>query len=490
MLDRRQLLLAGASGATGLLAGCAQTERLLSAALGPLPTPVPEDGVELPRLVAEIQQRTFRYFWETTDPKTGLAPDRWPTPSFASIAAVGFALTAYPIGVVHGWVTRAAARTRTLATLEFFANAPQGPGETGFSGYKGFFYHFLGVTRGHRFARAELSTVDTALLLGGILFAQSWFDGDHPDEVRIRALADQIYAAVDWNWITPRAPFLSMGWHPESGFIRHDWEIYNEGMLLYVLALGSPTHALPAETWDAWSQQFEPSWTGRFGGDPYLHFAPMFGHQYSHVWIDFRGIRDTYMTGKDLDYFENSRRATYAQRAYAADNPGGWTGYSADVWGLTACDGPGDFKVRLDGREREFFSYSARGPGDRDDGTLAPTAAVGSIAFAPEIVVPAVEAMHGRYGAAIYGRYGFLDAFNPTMTAPNVGLKHGKVVPGVGWVDVDYLGIDQGPIVCMIENWRSGLIWKTMQKNPHIRRGLERAGFTGGWLVAAGNAGA
>lgn len=487
MLDRRHLLLAGAGGAAGLLAGCTPTGRLLTASDASADTsgqaaPVAVEGRALPPLIADIQQRTFRYFWDTTDPRTGLAPDRWPTPSFSSIAAVGFALTAYPIGEVHGWVTRAAARMRTLATLEFFANAPQGPGITGFSGYKGFFYHFLGVTKGQRFARAELSTVDTALLLGGILFAQSWFDRDHPEEARIRALADQIYAAVEWTWITPRAPFLSMGWHPERGFIPHDWNIYNEGMLLYLLALGSPTHPLPAETWNAWAQTFERSWSDRYG-EPHLHFAPLFGHQYSHVWVDFRGIRDSYMASKGIDYFENSRRATHAQRAYATQNPGGWVGYGPDVWGLTACDGPGDFKIGIDGRQREFFSYSARGPDDRDDGTLAPTAALGSIAFAPEIVVPAAEAMHARYGSAIYGKYGFLDSFNPTLTVPRAPLKHGKVVPGVGWVDVDHLGIDQGPIVCMIENWRSGLIWKTMQKNPHIRRGLQRAGFTGGWLA-------
>lgn len=475
MLDRRQLLAAGAGGVGALLVGCARTPLAVR-------TPAGAGASASRDLISDIQERTFRFFWETTPDQTGLTFDRWPTPSFASIAAVGFALTAYPIGVTHGWITREQARARTLRTLEFFATAPQGDGETGFSGYKGFFYHFLGVTRGHRFARCELSTVDTALLLGGVLFAQSWFDGDHPEELRIRALADQIYGAVDWTWITPRAPFLSMGWHPETGFIRSDWDIYNEGMLLYLLALGSPTHPLPAETWAAWTRRFEPSWTDRHG-DPHLHFPPLFGHQYSHVWVNFRGIKDSYIAAKGIDYFENSRRATYAQRGYAAQNTNGWAGYSQDVWGLTACDGPGDFKLTLDGREREFFSYSARGPGDRDDGTIAPTAALGSIAFAPEIVVPAAKAMHARYGRAIYGQYGFFDSFNPTLTATSADLKHGKVVPGVGWVDSDYLGIDQGPIVCMIENWRTGLVWKTMQKNPHLRRGLERAGFTGGWLT-------
>ena len=188
------------------------------------------------------------------------------------------------------------------------------------------------------------------------------------------------------------------------------------------------------------------------------------------------------MRAKGIDYFENSRRASLAQREYAIANPGGFAGYGADIWGLTACDGPGDFVLTVNGRAREYFSYSSRGPGDRDDGTLAPTAAASSIAFAPEIVIPAIEAMRARYGRAIYQKYGFLDSFNPTLTDTATPLKHGKIVPGIGWVDGDYLGIDQGPIVAGIENWRTGLIWATMRKNSHIRRGLERAGFTGGWL--------
>lgn len=469
MFDRRQFLATAAIG--GVAAGCAPT-------MPPITPTMPNSDP----LITQLHRRGFQYFWDTTDPKTGLAPDRWPTPSFASIAAVGFALTAYPIGVANGWITREAARARTLATLRFFADAPQGDSHSNDSGFHGFFYHFLGTTRGRRFARCELSTVDTALLLGGILFAQSWFDGDHPEEAQIRALADQIYAAVDWTWITPRAPFVSMGWHPESGFIPHDWDIYNEALLLYVLALGSPTHALPPETWEAWTARFDEQWTDRWG-EPHLHFAPLFVHQYSHCWIDFRGIRDRYMAKRGIDYFENSRRAVRSQRAYATRNEGGWTGYGGDVWGLTACDGPGDFKTTLAVRERQFFSYSARGPGDRDDGTIAPTAAAASIAFEPELASQAIAAMHRRYGQGIWGEYGFLDSFNPTLTAAPTKLQHGRIVPGVGWVDGDYLGIDQGPIVAMIENARTGMVWKTMAKNPHIRRGLHRAGFTGGWLA-------
>jgi hypothetical protein len=274
-----------------------------------------------------------------------------------------------------------------------------------------------------------------------------------------------------------------MGWHPESGFIASDWNIYNESLILYILALGSPTHPLPSDTWAKWTEHFDPSWDTSTIDNYFTGFAPLFGHQYSQIWIDFRGMVDAYSKRRGITYFENSRRATFAQQRYAIANPGKFAGYGADIWGLTACDGPGDFKRTIGGKPYEFFSYSARGPGDRDDGTIAPTAALGSIAFAPEIVVPTAKAMVARFGRAIYGKYGFLDAFNPTLTDPAAPLLHGQVVPGIGWVDKDYLGIDQGPIVAMIENWRSGFVWKTMRRNPHIRRGLERAGFAGGWLA-------
>ena len=471
MIDRRHLLSSGGLALGGIIGGCATTRTP-----PPAPPGTPRD------LILDLQERSFRFFWDTSDPATGWAPDRWPTPSFSSIAAVGFALTAYPIGVANGWVTREQARARTLATLEWFAAAPQGPGSDDASGHKGFFYHFLGVTKGLRFARAELSTIDTALLIAGVLFAGTWFDDrSDPAEARIRTLADQLYAAIDWTWIVPRPPFLSMGWHPEKGFIPSDWNIYNEGMLMYLLAIASPTHPLPSETWGALTQRFDAAWTDRWG-EPYLHYPPLFVHQYSHVWVDFRGIQDPFIKDKGIDYFENSRRAVRNQRIYGITNPGGWIGYDKDCWGWTACDGPGDFTLGVRGRRREFFSYSERGPGTRDDGTIAPTAAAGSIAFEPELATTCLQTMHQRYGEGIYGKYGFLDSFNPTLTDPKAPLKHGQVVPGVGWVDKDYLGIDQGPIVAMIENQRTGLVWKTMQKNPHIRRGLERAGFRGGWL--------
>lgn len=473
MIDRRRILYgsAGAALAAGM-GGCATL-------------PAPGAGGAVDPLIGDLQRRTFQYFWDTTDTRTGLAPDRWPTKSFASIAAVGFALTAYGIGVARGWVTRAEARTRTLATLEFFASAPQGPAATGTSGHKGFFYHFLNMDDGTRFARNELSTIDTTLLLGGVLFAQSFFDGDDPDEKRIRTLADRLFNGPDWGWIRPRKPFVSMGWHPETGFIKSDWDGYHESLLLYILALATEEHPLEPETWGAFSARFEGSW-GTYDGQQYLHYPAMFIHQYSHVWVDFRGIRDAYIATKGIDYFENSRRATLAQRAYAIRNPKRWAGYGPDIWGLTACDGPGDFELTIGGVPRAFHSYSERGPGSRDDGTIAPTAAAGSIAFAPEVAVPAIQAMHARYGRGIWDRYGFRDSFNPTLTDTHGRrLQHGGIVPGVGWVDGDHLGIDQGPIVCMIENWRSGLVWQVMRRNPHIVRGLKRAGFGGGWLATA-----
>jgi len=430
-----------------------------------------------------LQHRTFLYFWELGDTTRGLTPDRAPTPSFVSTGAMGFALTAYPIGAEHGWVTREAARERTLATFRFLWSAPQDSSSNP-TGYRGFYYHFLDPASGRRFERVELSTMDTALLLGGVLFAQSYFDRDDPAEVELRALADSLVRRVDWRWAQPRPPVIALGWTPEGGHLPYDWRGYSEAMLLHVLALGSETHAVEPAAWSGWASGYR--W-GEFEGREHLGFGPLFGHQYTHCWIDFRGIRDSTMRARGLDYFENSRRATLAQRDYAVRNPGGWAGYGANVWGLTACDGPKDTLLTFGGRLRQFRTYSARGASFtslEDDGTLAPTAAGGSIPFAPEIAIPALMEMRERWGAAVYGRYGFVDAFNPSLTTP-MPLQHGRIVPGVGWFDTDWLGIDQGPILIMIENHRSGLVWERMRGNPTIVRGLRRAGFTGGWLDRA-----
>jgi len=441
---------------------------------------------ELPPLFADIERHTFDYFWETTNTANGLAPDRYPSQPFASIAATGFALTAYPVGVENGWISRTEAVQRTLTTLRFLRDLPMGDAASGTAGYKGFYYHFLDLHTGLRFSPwVELSSVDTGLLMMGVLFAQSYYDGDTPHEQDIRTIADELYRRIDWTFLQRNPPLLSMGWHPESGFIADDWKGYNEAMLVYVLALGSPTHALEADAWTAWTHSYDNDW-GIFYGYEYLAFGPLFGHQYSHVWVDFRGIQDGYMREKGIDYFINSRRATLAQREYAIANPLRWRDYGETVWGLTAGDGPQNTRQEYNGEAREFRAYSARGAGLSDafdDGTIVPSAALSSLPFAPEVVIPAGLALHQRYGDLLYGRYGFLDAFNPSFRYP-VPLASGQVVAGRGWFASDHLGIDQGPILAGIANHRNGFIWNVMSTNPYIRRGLTRAGFRGGWLDA------
>jgi hypothetical protein len=485
---RRVLALGGAlslGSLTPLLQACGsvatQPHALAPGALGS-PAPLPALPTEL--LLDDLAQRSFRYFWETTDPRTGLVPDRWPTPSFASVAAVGFGLTALCIGVERGWITRAQGRERALVTLQFLHDAPQGPQARGVAGYKGFFYHFLDMARGTRYGRCELSTVDTALCLAGALHAQQFFDGNDEAEVRLRMLAETIYARVDWRWAQARAPRIALGWHPETGFIPGDWKGYNESMIVYLLALGSPTHPVEPQAWEAWCSTYDQASWGTDHGITYLRFPPLFGHQFSHLWVDYRGILDPYMRAKGFDYFENSRRATYAQRAHGIANPQGWAGYGPEVWGITASDGPADVERVFGGVKRRFISYAGRGMAEHDDGTVAAYGAGSSIPFAPEIAIPAVAAMRERFGAAIYGRYGFF-AFNPSFTFTDVKLLHGRIVPGLGWVDTDFLGIEVGPLLGMLANHASGSVWSAMRRQPQLRQGLRRAGFAGGWLEQA-----
>lgn len=486
-IHRRCCLIVGAVAATA----CTPAATVPIAAAPPASTPTEAFSEDLTR-------RTFRYFWETTDTERCLAPDRWPTRTSSSIAATGFALTAYGIGAERGYVTREEAARRARDCLSFYWSAPQGPEPQGNTGYKGFFYHFLKYEDGTRSKTTELSTVDTALFLGGALFAQSYFNRDNPVEREIRDLAEKIYRRVDWTFVQrnrtgtearnlANSHAITMGWKPEDGYTTHDWVGYNEGMLVYVLALASPTHPVGKDAWDqGWAANLNRDW-GTFYGQEHLQFEPMFGHQYSHVWVDFRGIRDDFMAQKGIDYFENSRRATLSQRAYGADNPNRWVGYSGDIWGWTASDGPGggaEGRI-VNGVARRFMGYSARGVSSIrvvDDGTIVPTAAGGSIPFAPEITIPALMNMKAKYGEQLYTRYGFKDSFNPSFTFADAGSRSGTVDPRTGWIAKDHIGIDQGPILAMMENHRSGLVWRVMRNNPHIRQGLKRIGFKGGWL--------
>ena len=425
-----------------------------------------------------LQTRTIQFFLDVTDPKTGLTPDRYPSASPSSIAAVGFALTSYPIAAEHEIISRAKAAERTRSTLRTLISLPQGDQRSGTGGFKGLFYHFVDPGNGMRVWNCELSTIDTGLLMAGILFVQSYFNHSDPAEDQIRTMADSLYRRVDWLWAMDDTTGLLLGWTPERGFIRSTWHGYDEAMILYILALGSPTHPVPQSAWDHWTSTY--TWAPYLGQE-FVSFGPLFGHQYSQCWIDYRGIRDAFMRSRGIDYFINSMRATYTQRTYAIQNPRGWRDYSGDIWGFTACDGPGSKVVQIGGVQRMFLAYGARGVSFdwvSDDGTIAPTAAGGSVAFAPEICVSALRAMRAKYGERVWRKYGFVDAFNPSFPDSNAGQQ--------GWFDHDYLGIDQGPMVIMIENLRNGLVWEVMKRNPYVVRGLRRAGFGGGWLPLEG----
>lgn len=435
------------------------------------PTP-PAEAV--PFSMDELQRRTFHYFWDLADSVNFQTPDRYPTLTFSSIAATGFGLSSYLVGVERGYVSREAAAERVVQTLRVLSRLPQGDAPEGVSGYKGFFYHFLTLDKATRFKQVELSSIDTGLLMAGVLSVMSYFDEENPLEQEIRNLADALYRRVEWDWMLDDSLRLSMGWHPESGFIPARWQGYNEAMVLLLMAIGSPTHPIPAECWERWCSTYK--WAA-FQGQENVQFDPLFGHQYSHIWIDFRGIQDAYMRGKGIDYFENSRRATLSNRAYCIQNPMGFAGYGENCWGLTACDGPASEKRSANGKEWQFFDYRARGASAQqvvDDGTIAPTAAGGSVPFEPELCLAALEYMWNTYYPGLIGEYGFKDAFNCSYTFGR-GNEN-------GWFDVDYLGIDQGPILLQMENHRSGLLWEVMKKNPYILEGLKKAGFSGGWL--------
>lgn len=438
-----------------------------------------------PSLLDDIAHRAFRYFWERTDHRTGLVPDRWPTPSFASIAAIGQGLTAYPIGVERGWITRAQARERTLNTLRFLAALPSGPDPAATAGHKGFFYHFLHFETGLRYKQTELSTIDSAMLFMGMLFAAGWFTGTHPHEREIRGLAAELVDRAEWDWFARPDGGIPMGWHPEHGFIERIWDGYNEGKMVYVLALGSQRHPVRGDAWNVWTASYPRFWRGT-GPTRRLGFGPLFGHQFSEQWIDFRGIRDAPMRAAGFDYFENSRRATWAQRAYTTANPLGFDLYGKDMWGLSACDGPGNYKLPFKGREVQFHGYSARGPlgepDENDDGTLCPAAVISAVPFAPEIALPAVRALAARRDPRLYGRYGFMDGYNPSFRDTARKPDNGSVDAALGWVGGDWLGIDQGAVLGALANYRSDAVWRIMRRSRPIVAGLKAAGFTGGWL--------
>ncbi len=419
-------------------------------------------------LLDRFQHAAFGYFLENCNPVNGLVADTSRNNSPASIAVVGFALSCYPVGVERGWMTRDDAIASTLATLRFFWNSAQNE-EPLSTGHMGFYYHFLDMHRGIRVWDCELSLIDTTLLLAGMLTAAMYFDGDSPRETEIRTLTDALYRRVDWHWAQGACATVRQGWKPESGFLHYGWEGYSEAAILYVLGLASPPHPLPADSYAGWSSTYQ--WENIYNYD-LLYAGPMFIHQFSHAWIDFRNIRDKFMRAKNSDYFENSRRSAFAQREYARRNAHGFVGYGENCWGFAACDGPGFETLKIDGRKRRVFGYAARGiPYGPDDGTIAPWTALASLPFAPDIALAALRHFCAQYPDVTQADR-LPSGFNPTL--PGRG-------PG-GWISEGCFGLDQGLIVMMIENYRSQMIWNLMKRCPLISAGLRHAGFTGGWL--------
>jgi hypothetical protein len=395
------------------------------------------------KFLEDLEYKSFEYFWQQADPRTGLVPDRARMDGsaldsnhqgVASIAATGFGLTALCIGADRNWLSPGEARERTRNTLRFFANEAVHE--------HGWFYHWLDATTGVRRWKSEVSSIDTALLLAGVLTVRQYF----ADDREITQLATTIYRRVDFRWMLNGHPrLLSHGWKPETGFLKPRWDTYSEDTILYLLAIGSPTHPISPASWQA-------LWRDRYRYQGYAYFTtigvPLFMHQYAHAWVDYRDRRET--QGDRIDYFENSIKATLAHRAFCINLAHDFPAYGPNIWGITASD--------------SARGYLAWGGPPRDpaiDGTVVPSAAGGSLMFAPEIALAALRSMREKYGERVYGKYGFVDAFNPNT----------------GWVDTDVIGINAGIILLSAENARSGNVWKWFMRNVEIPRAMQAVGL-------------
>jgi hypothetical protein len=429
-----------------------------------------QDGHD--EVIAELERATFGYFDQHTNHEKGLVRDSTKQDSPATIAGSGLALTCYAVAAERGYLPRAELARRARAMLEFFRTAEQSDSPDA-TGNRGFFYHYLDFDTGRRVRGCEISTIDSAIVFAGALTAAAYFEGDSDDERAIRRLAVDIYERADWEWASPRPPAIGHGWTPERGFLPYDWKGYNEALFLQLLALGSSTHPVSESAYEEWTSTYQ--WKSIYDIE-LLYGGPLFMHQLSHIWVDFRGIQDPFMRAHGSDYFENSRRATYLQREYAKRNPRNFAGYDENMWGITAGDGPGPAVKTVRGRRRRFFDYVGRGvPYGPDDGTLAPWGVASSLPFAPEIVLPALAAVDRQY-PIVTGEYGYKCSFNPTFGGS--GRQ--------SWIAKGHYALDQGPVVAMLENFRSGLVWRLLRRSEYIRTGLRRAGFRGGWLGTEG----
>jgi len=384
-------------------------------------------------LLEQIEEGCFKYFWTQAHPDTGVVLDRCNarnpvTNDLGSIAATGFGLTALCIGDKRGYVPRAEAQARALNTLRFlWKKLPN---------HRGFYFHFANINTGERLWDSEVSSVDTAILLCGILTCR-----EHFAHSEISNLALDIFNRVDWNWLSEDTPILPHGWTPEGGFLQYRWGDYSEMMMMYLLGIGSSAHPLPAVAWDAWKRTlFE------YDGIRYIGtFAPLFIHQYSQAWFDFRGKRDRY-----ANYFQNSILATDAHRLFCLDLSKQFPDYSNDLWGITASDSKNGYVA--------WGGPPETGP---IDGSVVPCATAGSLPFMPEATMRVQRNIKKTYGDKAWTQYGFVDAFNPLND----------------WYDTDVVGIDVGITMVMAENARTSFVWETFMKNPEAQRGMDRAGF-------------
>ena len=387
------------------------------------------------QFLEDLERANFNFFWEQASPKTGLVKDRCnirgpDNTVVASIAATGFGLTALCIGHKRGYISYSQARKRVLTTLRFLWK--------GLARHRGFFFHFANMNTGERLWDSEVSSIDTAILFCGVLTCREYFGRDY----EIEPLAFDIFNRADWSWLAEDTPLLTMGWMPEIGFLPYRWDDYSELMMLYLLGMGAYTRPLPAQTWTSWKRL-----TFEYRGLRYIgSFAPLFVHQYSQAWFDFRGKRDQY-----ADYFLNSKIATEAHRIFCLALAPQFPDYSKNLWGITASDSEsGNYEV--------WGGPPTMGP---IDGTVVPSAAGGSLAFLPGPTIEVLRNIKTNYGKGAWSKYGFVDAFNPLRN----------------WYDQDVIGIDTGITMLMAENLRTGFVWKTFMKNPEAKRGMGRAGL-------------
>jgi hypothetical protein len=439
---RRQLLRQMAGVSLGLpiaqwtsLPGLAQAAAAQQHADRRQPAPVPVQTVFSPedeQFLDDLERKTFLFFWEQANPQTGLIKDRCNVVAgdnsiVASVASTGFGLTAICIAEKRGFISHSDARLRVITTLDFlWKKLPT---------HRGFFFHFANINTGERVWDSEVSSIDTAILLCGILTCRQHFhDRD------ISQLAQAIFDRVDWTWLSEDITLLPMGWTPEFGFLASKWDYYSELMMIYLLGMGSSRHPLRPEAWLAWKRT-----TFEYDGLRYIgSFAPLFVHQYSQAWFDFRNKRDKY-----ADYFQNSAIATEVHRRFCVELSKTFPDYSDDLWGITASDSDKGYVI--------WGGPPAMGP---IDGSVVPAATGGSLPFLPDATMRVLKNIKNHYPQA-WSKYGFVDAFNP--------LKK--------WYDTDIVGIDAGITMLMAENVRSAFVWETFMKNPEAQRGMAIAGF-------------